>query len=171
MTFDDIHEARRWFLDYKELDKQTDDTIINFWYKYDFKNWRFGDYILFQHIENNSSHSVTGIPIVSLSIGRPQYAIFTSFTIWDQALVMQFVESKRAWMHFTDIVTNKESGYKMPMSTLDDEVEAIQFWTDNIHVLGHWKAKPNLSELKIALKNKIIPLKESREGKLIDILK
>lgn len=158
MTFENIYDAKRWFLDYKELDEQTIKSIIDF-HKYETKNWKFGDWILFQHIENDKR------------IGRPQYAIFTNFTIWDQSLVMQFVENKRAWMNFTDIVMNKENGYKMSMIILDDEVEKIVLWDDNIHVLGHWKSKPNLSELKSALKNTIKPLKEAREDKLTNILK
>ena len=162
MTFNSIYEAKKWFLDYKELDSQTKNSIINFWYNYDFKDWRFGDYILFQHIENGQV------------IGRPQYAIFTSFTVWDQSLVMQFIQNKRAWMNFANISSNQSGfieSHVTPLICIDDEVEKIQFWTDNIHVLGHWKYKPNLSELKSAFKNIIIPLKEARENKLKNILK
>jgi len=162
MNFGNIYEAKRWFLDYKELDKQTGDSIINFWYNYDFKDWKFGDYILFQHVEDGRK------------IGRPQYAIFTSFTVWDQSLVMQFVQNKRAWMNSTTISSNRKGfieSHVISICMLDDEVEKIQFWTDNIHVLGHWKFKPSASELKSALKNIIVPLKEAREDKLKDILK
>jgi hypothetical protein len=151
MVFNKLYEARDWFLNYTEFEK----PVINFWYDYDFKDWKFGDYILFQHIKDGKL------------ISRPILAIFTSFTVWDQALVINFIQNKRAWTWSHEVITNPENNYKMNICMLDDEIENIQFWTDNIHVLGHWKNRPTLSELKSSLQNKI----ESRDKILSDILK
>jgi hypothetical protein len=150
MVFEKLYTAKEWFLNYTEFEK----PVINFWTEYDSKDWKFGDFILFQHIKDEKV------------ISRPILGIFTSFTIWDQALVMNFIQNKRAWTFSHELITNPEGGYKMLIGFLDDEIETIQFWTDNINVLGHWKNKPNLSELKSALKNTIT----SRDSKIENIL-
>lgn len=134
MVFKNIHEARNWFLNYLPLE----DKVPEFWTQYDHKSWKFGDYILFQHIKDGKT------------ISRPIYGIFTNFTVWDQALVMGFIQNRRAWTSH-EIITNAERNISYPICCLDDEVEQIQFWTDNIKVLGHWKYKPSISELKSGL--------------------
>ena len=150
MVFEKLYVARNWFLNYTEFEK----PVINFWYDYDSHGWKFGDYVLFQHIKDGKS------------ISRPILGIFTSFTVWDQALVMNFIQNKRAWTFSHELITNPEHGYKMAIGFLDDEIECIQFWTDNINVLGYWKRKPTLTELKTAIKNTIT----SRDSKIEDIL-
>jgi hypothetical protein len=150
MVFKNINEARNWFLKYEEIERE----VPIFWGDYDFGNWKFGDYILFQQ------QTINGI-------SRPIYAIFTNFTFWDQALVINFVQNRRAWTYSHEVITNPVGPYKMKIFELDDEIENIQFWSDNIYVLGHWKSKPSIKELKSSLKNKIV----SRDTKLNEILK
>ena len=155
MDFNSLYEARNWFLNYKEFET----PVIGFWYNYDFNSLKFGDYILFQHIKSLNLNN-------QMVISRPILAIFTSFTIWDQALVLNFIQNKRAWTYSNSCISNPENGYKMLIGHMDDEIENIQFWTDNIHVLHHWKTKPSLSQLRLGLKNQIT----NRDNKINDIL-
>ena len=138
MEFKNVYEARKWFLNYNEFIED----IISFCYKYDSSNWEFGDFILFQHIINGQK------------ISRPILGIFTSFTVWDMALVLNFVQKRRAWTYSHEVITNPDINYKMLVGHLDDEIETIQFWTDNIKVLGHWKSKPSIKQLKEGLNEK-----------------
>ena len=135
---------------FKPLSKEIAATIPNF-LNIDFKDfkWEFGEWILFQHIEY--SYDKTN-PIM---IGRPQLAIFTNYKIWDQALVINFIEKPRAWKNHHEVITNPDINYSEAISQGDDKVNAIQFWTDNINVLGHWKTKPSIGELKSAMKKTI----------------
>ena len=50
MTFKNLYEAKKWFRNYVDLENQ--ESILDFWTKYNHKIWKFGDYILFQHIKN-----------------------------------------------------------------------------------------------------------------------
>lgn len=139
MIFNKLYEARNWFLQYKPLEEK----VPFFWTEYNHKPWEFGDYIFFQHIKVENKAQV---------ISRPILAIFTGFKIWDQALVINFVQKTRAWMYSHEVVTNPDINYTMTIAYLDDEVESIQFWTDNIKILGYWKNRPTFSELKQSLK-------------------
>lgn len=145
MIFKTLREARDWFLKYKPLTEE----VISFCYKHDHTDWEFGDWILFQHITHNEEQ--TGDFDKQL-ISRPILAIFTNFKIWDQALVINYVQPQRAWMRSHEVYNSPESKYTSYICELDDEVEAIQFWTDDIKVLGHWKHKPTIAQLKLALK-------------------
>jgi hypothetical protein len=147
--FNDIEEAREWFRNSKDISKTDLDKIPFFWDELEKHRWKFGEWILFQHIHSIENAKSSG------KITRPILAIFTGFKIWDQALVINFVEQPRAWIWYHEVITNKEIGYSMQVGSLDDEVEAIQFWTDNIHVMGHWKSKPSLGQLKEAMSRKI----------------
>lgn len=174
MIFKNIHDARDWFLKYKPLTEK----VISFCYEYK-GQWKFGDWILFQHIqqkENGEKRYSVYFPDGKLKcqvhtfeeaklqgekdirqdheqeISRPILAIFTNYKIWDQALVINFVQPQRAWMQSHEVITNPEINYSMKAAEIDDEVQAIQFWTDNIKVIAHWKQKPSIKELKQALK-------------------
>jgi hypothetical protein len=148
MIFENIYEARNWFLKYSPISEEEDDKIPFFWHNLSDHKWEFGDWILIQHIIEKEHGK-------DREISRPILAIFTNFKIWDQALVINFVQPQRAWMLSHEVITNKELRYSMYISSLDDEVESIQFWTDNINVLGHWKNKPSIGEIKKALNKKI----------------
>lgn len=141
MNFRNIYEAKEWFLKYIPLKNKA----INFCYDYPETKykWKFGDWILIQHIQHSTNNEMV--------ISRPILAIFTGYTIWDQAWVINFVQQKRAWMNSHQVKTNPELEYYWFVSGLDYEVETIQFWTDNMHVIAHWKHKPTISELKHAL--------------------
>ena len=170
MIFKNIYKAREWFLNYEPLEV----SVPEFWTEYNHSKWKFGDYILFQHIkqiEKPHDSDTTISPTHMFVISRPILAIFTSFTVWDQALVVNFIQEKRAWTNHHQVVTNSENNYKMFISTLDDEIENIEFWNDNIYVINHWKNKPNLIELKSSLEKSIIPKHQLREQYISDILK
>jgi hypothetical protein len=154
MIFDDIHNARSWFLDYVDFDK----SLVESFYSNTSlgKGWKFGDYILLQHIQN-------------YKISRPIYGIFTSFTIWDQALVLQMVENKRAWMYSNKIKSeNIDSSFYI--CTLDDEITQFEFWTGDIYLLGHWTRKPSVSELRESLKKQVRDTSYNREQSIKKIL-
>lgn len=156
MIFENKYDGIKWFLNYREVD----DHVISFWTEYEHKDWKFGDYILIQHI------------IDGQKISRPMYGIFTNFTVWDQALVLQFVQPKRAWTHHHSYYYKyNDQKFENSYYLDDDEVTAIQFWTDNIFVLGHWKSKPNRAQLREALSKEIRPKYEIRDEMLSSFLK
>lgn len=100
------------------------------------------------------------------------YGIFTNFTVWDQPLVLQFVQPKRAWTHHHSYYYKyNDQKFENSYYLDDDEVTAIQFWTDNIFVLGHWKSKPNRAQLREALSKEIRPKYEIRDEMLSSFLK
>jgi hypothetical protein len=143
MIFKKLREAREHFRRYIPVDKSTSGR---WFYRSQLlipMGLNFGDWILFQHIVNG------------LTVSCPIYGIFTGWKIWDQALVINFVEKERAWMNNNEVVTNEDINYTMHINHLDDEVQAIQFWTDDIVLLGHWKDKPAINQLKQALKTKL----------------
>jgi hypothetical protein len=157
MIFNKIHEARDWFLNYKKIENNKS---LFFWTEYDFKDWKFGDYILFQHIKDDNL------------VSRPIFAIFISFTVWDQALVINYIQPKRAWMYWHEVITNPDpkSYYSMPIGHMDDEIENIQFWTDNIHVMNHWKSRPSITQLRESYSNILVNVVEQRDNLLNNII-
>lgn len=157
MVFKNLYEAKKWFRNYVQLENPG--LISDFWTNYNHKDWKFGDYILFQHIHDGKL------------ISRPIYAIFIDFTIWDQAPVLSLVENKRAWTFSHEVVTNAEYDIKMHICCLDSEIENIVFWDDNIYILGHWKNRPTINELRTSLENTIQHTSEIREGKLSSLLR
>ncbi len=143
MVFANVQKAREWFLDYKPLTE-----VVPMMYKdnIDFKPI-IGDWFLFRHIKPIDSWS--GPEVIS----RPILAIFIDWDVWDQALVIRYQQGRRAWESSQQYETEhdgKKYQWKMFHQTL--EVEDIQFWTDDIQILGHWKRKPTITLLKNALK-------------------
>lgn len=104
-----------------------------FTYDYDHSKWKFGDKILIQHVTYEED-----INPKQYKISHPIYALFVGFSIWDQALVINYVRQ----VHRAEI------------DELDPKVEQIALWSDNVLVLGHWNYTPSLSEFKVAMKNK-----------------
>lgn len=140
MIFNDYVEGVTWFRNYQELDESKK---VNSVYSYHFKDLKFGDWFLFQEIIDNKK------------ISRPILAIFTGLSIWDQAVVVNFVESKRAWMNFHRLYTDSSKNYTEYFIEHDPVIDFVQCWTSDIHLLGHWESRPDLSDLRIALGNKI----------------
>lgn len=135
MNFDTIQDAKKIFMEYHPFKK---DDFKGFWMHYDWDDWKFGDYILIQHVKGSSS------------VSRPIYGIFIDTGVWDQALVVHFIEKRRAWQ-----IHNSIGKYNYCIALLDPEITTIQLWTDDIHVLGHWKLKPTIQQMKSALLLKI----------------
>ncbi len=135
--FNSRYEAIKEFRNYQPMNEE----VVDFWTKYDWKDWKMGDWVLFQYIKCREN-----------KISRPIYGMFVDFTIWDQALVVHIIEKQRAIRWHTNILTNPELDITMRLGELDPEVEAFELWTGNIKVLGHWKTKPTISQLKEALK-------------------
>ena len=135
--FNKTYEAINHFRYYKPYEK---DSTKSFWVEYDWSNWKMGDWVLIQYIKNGKE------------ISKPIYGMFIEANIWDQALVIHIIEKPRAWKWHTDILTNPELNITMRMGELDPEVEAFELWTGNIHVLGHWKTKPTIGQLKESYK-------------------
>lgn len=105
-----------------------------------------GTWILFRHLRYGYCSEPD-----KHKISRPILGMFINWTYWDQAVVMEYYQPIRAWAYHCEVVTNPELDYTMEYSELGSEIEHIQFWTDNIEVLGYWKTKPNYSKLKKAL--------------------
>lgn len=131
--FDAINEFRNY--------QHTDEDIIDFWTKYDWSKWKMGDWVLIQYVKRGKE------------ISRPIFGVFVGCSIWDMALVVNIVESPRAWRWSTEILTNPELEIYMNLGGFDPEVESFELWTANIKVLGHWKNKPSIGELKESLKS------------------
>ena len=143
MVFKSCIEAKEWFYSYSKLDKVIDNKFTN----WDFNEWKFGDYILFQHIKSYNGESY---------ISRPIYGIFVEFSYWDLALVINYIEPKRAWTKFNYV--NKD----ILVCEVDSKVESIIIWDDSFHLLNKWRYKPSLKEMKESIRKKII----SRNDKL-----
>lgn len=144
--FEHLYEAREWFRQYRRLtDAERESTRI-FWYdpRPQFKDQPdptkpdFGDWILFQHIDN--------IPRIS----RPIFGIVAGYSVWDMALVLHVVEQLRAVHCRKSVLRIGKNGMNHFVGERDPETEAFEFWTGDIHVLGSWKSKPTWSELRRA---------------------
>lgn len=139
MVYKTRSEAKIAFRNYIELDNP--DAIEWFSNSERSKDLKIGNFILFQHIYENK-------------ISRPILALFIGWSYWDMALVMSFVEVPRAY-YYSDkyqVSINKDLDLAEYIGHMDPEVETIQFWTDNIKLLGHFEIKPKFRELKICLK-------------------
>jgi hypothetical protein len=135
--FNNRYEAIKEFRNYQPINEE----VVDFWTKYNWGKWKMGDWVLIQYINCREKQ-----------ISRPIYGMFVDFTIWDQALVVHIIEKQRAMRWHTNILTNPELDITMRLGELDPEVEAFELWTGNIKVLGHWKTKPTISQLKESLK-------------------
>lgn len=143
--FESVEKAREWARQYRPIDVNPE------WYIYikDKQLLAFGDWILFQHIKYERKSDTEHQAFAS----RPLFGLFTNWTLWDMALVLNFVEKPRAYMHHC--TTEKDEKWVMPIYTNDDDVQTFQQWTENIHMLGIWKNKPSITELKTAYANKL----------------
>ena len=103
-----------------------------FTYDYPHERWKVGDWILIQHVKPSVEFAPTHI------ISDPFLALFVGFSVWDQALVINYVRPVHPMKVFDD----------------DPEVEHIPLWSENALVLGHWHTQPTISELKVGLRNK-----------------
>lgn len=137
MVFDNLHAARRWFRNYKPTVEVVDYVSTS-------NKMVFGDWFLFQHViwENKINH-----------ISRPILGIFNDYTFWDQALVINFIEGNRAWANTHKVLVGKDKQYDEQISFLDPEVQSIPLWHDDIKILGHWRNRPTLADLRIAIGN------------------
>jgi len=97
-----------------------------FTYDYDSSGWVPGHWILIRHVRPKAECRK------EKEISRPILALFVGFSLWDHALVVNFVRTN----------------YELQG---DPKIERIALWSDNILVLGHWNHKPTLSEVKAIL--------------------
>lgn len=138
MRFETREEAYQHFVRYASLPKET--KLPDYWMNYKDKP-KMGDWLLFRHICNEKEISE---PILALVIGH---------TIWDQALVLEYVTEWRTWEANTEYNCNPKYNLYVSLSFIDKETKQIQFWTDDIQVLGHWKIKPNFKQLLKSYRN------------------
>lgn len=136
MIYEKICEAKKAFRKYGPY-LETDRVE---WFSYSAKahEIKMGDFILFQHITDKT-------------ISRPILALFVGYSMWDMALVMNYVEVPRAYYYSDKYKIDDHFGDGEYIGHLDPEIETIQFWTDNIKILGHYKSKPTFKELKLTL--------------------
>jgi hypothetical protein len=143
MIFESRYEAFRWFRKYSPYEGDVKDEIP--------EGLKFGDFVLFRHIDGDGDGKTP-------TISRPIFGIFVGFSVWDMALVFQFVEKERAWEFSHKVITNKELKIKLHVGALDREVEYIPLWNQSVKIIGQWKSKPTISQLKESL------LKEEKYG-------
>lgn len=136
MIFESRYEAFRWFRKYTPYEGEVDIRIP--------EDLKFGDFVLFRHIDGNS-----GTPTIS----RPIFGVFVGYSVWDMALVFQFVEKERTWEFSHRVITNKDLNISLLVGALDREVEYVPLWSSGIKVIGYWKTKPTISQLKESLLN------------------
>ena len=143
MVFENIENAKDWFRQYKPFNKNTE---YNSYYKnfntYNLKDCQ-GQWILFQHIKSIYNSK-------DFEISRPILALFLGHTIWDQALVIEFVEPRKAYQQRHKYKNNTG---EYDLFYLDIQTEQIQFWTDDINVMGIFNSKPNYKEILKAYNN------------------
>src|ERR1035437_3746799 len=87
MVFDKINDGREWFLNFKPLHDKTLPQMYRD--NIDF-NPNMGEWFLFRHIKYVDHQEL---------ISRPILGMFINWDIWDQALVIRFVEETRAWQY------------------------------------------------------------------------
>lgn len=143
MIFESRYEALRWFRKYSIYSGEVKDEMP--------EDVKFGDFLLFRHIDGDGDGN-------NPTISRPILGVFVGFSVWDMALVFQFVESERAWEFSHKVITNKELKTKLPLAFRDKEVECIPLWNQSVKVIGKWRNKPTISQLKESL------LKEEKYG-------
>jgi hypothetical protein len=153
MKFDKRYEGVRHFRNYQPLpDGFTEMTVNKLVYSNrgkEVRNFKFGDYVLFRHIDGNL-------------ISRPIYGIFIKWTVWDMAMVFNFIEKERAYLNNYYYISNPDTNYEMCLALCDPEIESLPLWDDDIWILGSWNVKPSLSELKSTL-YRSLPKDERRD--------
>lgn len=156
MIFENLYDAKFFYRQYRDLEDGEYNPKINGYYQNHavHNDLKFGQYILFKHITSDNK------------ISRPILALFMGYNVWDQALVIEFVEDRKVYMSYHKVITDN---YSMTIDSIDIQTEQIQFWTDDIILLGHWKSKPNWKLLKKALV-KSLPIKYKRKYTLKDII-
>jgi len=139
MKFLTLKEAEAHFYPYLPLSETDKAKEISYWDKY-LEKPTMGEWLLFKHVMRDEN---------SESISRPILGLVVGHTFWDMALVLEYVTEWRAWECNSKVLnTNVDSYY--PIVDNDKTVKHIQFWTDNIIVIGHWEYKPKFKELRAA---------------------
>lgn len=141
MQFKTIKEVEEKFNKYEDLSEIDKLKNISYWTEHK-KFPKMGDWMLFKHVQNHDDGKESEIskPILGLIIGH---------TIWDQALVLEYVTEWRGYEINSEVLIND---CYWSISINDKEVKHIQFWSDNIIVLEQWKNKPTFRELRKAFK-------------------
>lgn len=94
---------------------------------------QFGDWFYFRHLWQPAEFNG------SIFLSRPILAIFLGHTVWDQALVVTFVEVLRG---------------RTKLLNQEPDTESIAIWSDNIVLLGHWKSRPTFRQIREAGRSK-----------------
>lgn len=122
---------------YKSITKDEANSL----YPSDVVDYKFGDWILFQHIKYLQGNEG--------AISEPILALFVGEDILDMAQVIYFVENEIPYTK-EEIIAKKEN--RPPKQWYVPIIENIILWHDSVLHLGNWNHKPSISELKEALK-------------------
>lgn len=145
MEYKTIEEVYDKFAKYEPLSDVDKINSKSYWYEYE-PLPVMGEWILFKHVKTIYPK---GVEYESL-ISKPILGLVVGHTVWDQALVLEYVTEWRGFEVNSEVFTG---GYYDSIALGDKKVKHIQFWTDNIIVLGHWKTKPTFFELRQSFKN------------------
>lgn len=142
LVFKNVHQAKSHFREYRELKDNEDNPHL---YMYDVK-LKFGDYILFNHLDYNKKPCL---------ISKPILAIYIESTLWDMAEVLNFIEIPRRHDYDYQIEHLGRDGNKYYSYSfeLNREIELLPMWFDNIKLIAKWDKKPTFSEIKSAIIN------------------
>ena len=65
MVFNKLYEARNWFLNYTEFETPVS-NFLDLKESWVLGHWKFGDYILFQHIQGDHAIELISRPILGI---------------------------------------------------------------------------------------------------------
>jgi len=80
------------------------------------------------------------------TISTPILGLVVGHTVWDQALVLEYIEPYRAYHSNSRILNAKGELYHRLMEH-DQEVQFVQSWTDDIKVYKIWDNRPKVKDM------------------------
>ena len=109
--------------------------------------FNMGEWALIRHVWRHGKREELSDLMLILVVGH---------TVWDQAIVLEFVQDWRRWQYKAEVL--HESGdFYLSLAEGDRQVEHIQFWTDDVAVLGRWDKRPGFHEILNAVRNENLP--------------
>lgn len=136
MKFNSLHEAFSHYRRYEPWLLPAPDLMGDSQHRPE-----FGDWLLMRHYRGGDK-----------MMSSPILGIFCGWSVCDQALVLNLVESPRAWMWKAQVLTNPSLGIYLSVCAAQDvHVSDFVFWHDDAIILGHWRHRPSFREIRAVL--------------------